>query len=115
MDLKQEGDNQEAIKYLKLVVSNGKTKKYVSEAIYQLALLNENEKNNEEAIKYYKKYINTYKPSDNYYDDSYYNLGMLYYKQGDLEEAQQAFYSLRAEDPDSMYNNSQVEDILKER
>lgn len=26
MDLKQEGDNQEAIKYLKLVVSNGKTK-----------------------------------------------------------------------------------------
>nr|WP_243139345.1 tetratricopeptide repeat protein [Paeniclostridium sordellii] len=58
MDLKQEGDNQEAIKYLELVVSNGKTKKYVSEAIYQLALLNENEKNNEEAIKYYKKYIN---------------------------------------------------------
>lgn len=115
MDLKQEDEYKEAIKYLKLVVSNGKTKKYVSEAIYQLALLNENEKNNEEAIKYYKKYINTYKPSDNYYDDSYYNLGMLYYKEGDLEEAQQAFYSLRAEDPDSMYNNSQVEDILKER
>ncbi|WGX74576.1 tetratricopeptide repeat protein [Paraclostridium bifermentans] len=42
-------------------------------------------------------------------------MGMLYYKQGDLEKAQQTFYSLRAEDPDSMYNNSQVESILKER
>lgn len=115
MDLKKEGKNEESIKYLELVVKNGKTKKYISEAIYQLAQLNEKTKHNEEAIKYYKKYVNTYKPSDNYYDDSYYNMGMLYYKQGDLEKAQQTFYSLRAEDPDSMYNNSQVESILKER
>lgn len=115
MDLKKEGKNEEAIKYLELVVKNGKTKKYISESIYQLAQLNEKTKNNEEAIKYYKKYVNTYKPSDNYYDDSYYNMGMIYYKQGDLEKAQQTFYSLRAEDPDSMYNNSQVESILKER
>lgn len=115
MDLKKEGKNEEAIKYLELVVKNGKTKKYISEAIYQLAQLNEKTKHNEEAIKYYKKYVNTYKPSDNYYDDSYYNMGMIYYKQGDLEKAQQTFYSLRAEDPDSMYNNSQVESILKER
>ncbi|OXX84392.1 multiprotein complex assembly protein [Paraclostridium benzoelyticum] len=115
MDLKKEGKNEEAIKYLELVVKNGKTKKYISESIYQLAQLNEKTKNNEEAIKYYKKYVNTYKPSDNYYDDSYYNMGMIYYKQGELEKAQQTFYSLRAEDPDSMYNNSQVESILKER
>ncbi len=115
MDLKKEGKNEDAIKYLELVVKNGKTKKYISESIYQLAQLNEKTKNNEEAIKYYKKYVNTYKPSDNYYDDSYYNMGMIYYKQGDLEKAQQTFYSLRAEDPDSMYNNSQVESILKER
>lgn len=115
MDLKKEGKNEEAIKYLELVVKNGKTKKYISEAIYQLAQLNEKTKHNEEAIKYYKKYVNTYKPSDNYYDDSYYNMGMIYYKQGDLEKAQQTFYSLRAEDPESMYNNSQVESILKER
>lgn len=115
MDFKEEGNTNEAIKYLELVVANGKTKKYVSESIYQLALLNEKEKHNEEAIKYYKKYINTYNTSDNYYDDSYYNLGMLYYKEGNLEKAQQAFYSLRAEDPDSMYNNSKVESILKER
>lgn len=115
MDLKKEGNNEEAIKYLKLVVENGKTKKYISEAIYQLALINEDEGNNEEAIKYYRKYVNTYKPSDNYFDDSYYNMGMLYYKDGDLEKAQETFYSLRAEDPDSMYNNSEVQSILKER
>jgi tetratricopeptide (TPR) repeat protein len=115
MDFKKDGNNNEAIKYLELVVQNGKTKKYLSEAIYQLALINEKENKNEEAIKYYKKYINTYKPSDNYYDDSYYNMGMLYYKEGDLEKAKNAFYSLRAEDPDSMYNNSKVESILKEK
>ena len=115
MDLKKEDEYKKAIKYLEIVVKNGKTKKYISEAIYQLAQLNEKIKNNEEAIRYYNKYLNTYKVSDNYYDDSYYNMGMLYYKQGDLEKAQQTFYSLRAEDPESMYNNSEVESILKER
>ncbi len=115
IDFKKEGNNEDAIKYLKLIVDNGKTKKYISEAIYQLALINEDEGNNDEAIKYYKKYINTYKPSDNYFDDSYYNMGMLYYKDGDLEKAQDTFYSMRAEDPDSMYNNSKVQSILKER
>ncbi|GAA0712494.1 tetratricopeptide repeat protein [Paraclostridium ghonii] len=115
MDLKKEGKTEDAIKYLELVVKNGKTKKYISESIYQLAQLNEKIKNNEEAIRYYQKYVNTYKPSDNYYDDSYYNMGMIYYKQGELEKAQQTFYSLRAQDPESMYNNSQVESILKER
>ena len=115
MDLKKEDEYKKAIKYLEIVVKNGKTKKYISEAIYQLAQLNQKIKNNEEAIKYYNKYLNTYKVSDNYYDDSYYNMGMLYYKQGDLEKAQQTFYSLRAEDPESMYNNSEVESILKER
>ncbi|MBC6002810.1 tetratricopeptide repeat protein [Paraclostridium tenue] len=115
MEFKEDGNNKEAIKYLKLVLKNGKTKKYISEAIYQLGLINEKENNNEEAIKYYSKYINTYKPSDNYYDDSYYNIGMIYYKEGDLDKAQKTFYSLRAEDPDSMYNNSKVESILKER
>lgn len=115
MKFKKEGNNEETIKYLELVVKNGKTKKNISESIYQLAQLNERIKNNEEAIKYYKKYVNTYKPSDNYYDDSYYNMGMIYYKQGDLEKAQNAFYSLRAQDPDSIYNNSQVKSILKER
>ena len=113
--LKSQGDTSEAIKYYKLVVENGKTKKYISEAIYQVAYLNEKLKNYDEAIKYYKKYVNTYNSSENYFDDCYYNMGMIYYNNGDLENAKKMFYSLRAEDPDSMYNNSKVKEILKEK
>ena len=113
--LKSQGDTSEAIKYYKLVVENGKTKKYISEAIYQVAYLNEKLKNYDEAIKYYKKYVNTYNSSENYFDDCYYNMGMIYYNNGDLENAKKMFYSLRAEDPDSIYNNSKVKEILKEK
>ena len=113
--LKSQGDTSEAIKYYKLVVENGKTKKYISEAIYQVAYLNEKLKNYDEAIKYYKKYVYTYNSSENYFDDCYYNMGMIYYNNGDLENAKKMFYSLRAEDPDSMYNNSKVKEILKEK
>lgn len=113
--LKAEGNTEEALKYFKLVLENGKTKKYLSEAIYQVGYLNEKLENYDEAIKYYRKYINTYKKSDNYYDDCFYNIGMIYYNKGDLENAKKEFYSLRAEDPDSMYNNSKVKDILKQK
>ena len=113
--LKSQGDTSEAIKYYKLVVENGKTKKYISEAIYQVAYLNEKLKNYDEAIKYYKKYVYTYNSSENYFDDCYYNMGMIYYNNGDLENAKKMFYSLRAEDPDSIYNNSKVKEILKEK
>lgn len=113
--LKKDGDYKEAISGFKRVVSSGKTKKYISESIYQLAITNQKIGNKEEAIKYYNKYINTYTPSEEYYDDAYYQLGMLYYEDGDLEKAKKAFYSLRSEVPDSMYNNSKVKDILSKR
>ncbi|WP_176481315.1 tetratricopeptide repeat protein [Clostridioides difficile] len=44
-----------------------------------------------------------------------YELGMLYYDNGDLKNAQQTFYSLRSEVPDSMYNNSKIKEILSEK
>lgn len=113
--LKKDGDYKEAISGFKRVVSSGKTKKYISESIYQLAITNQKIGNKEEAIKYYNKYINTYTPSEEYYDDAYYQLGMLYYEDGDLEKAKKAFYSLRSEVPNSMYNNSKVKDILSKR
>lgn len=113
--LKKDGDYKEAISGFKRVVSSGKTKKYISESIYQLAITNQKIGNKEEAIKYYNKYINTYTPSEEYYDDAYYQLGMLYYEDGDLEKAKKAFYSLRSEVPDSMYNNSKVKDIISKR
>lgn len=115
LNIKKENKYEDAIKIFKNIVSNGKSKKYISESIYQVAFLSEKIKNNEDAIKYYKKYINTYTSEDLYYDDSFYQLGMLYYNTGKLKDAQQVFYGLKSEVPNSMYNNSKVNEILKER
>ncbi|CEH35163.1 Tetratricopeptide repeat protein [Romboutsia lituseburensis] len=113
--MKKEEDYKGAIERFKYVISSGKTKKYISESIYEVALLNQKTGNNEDAIKYYNKYINTYTSRDQYYDDAFYQLGMLYYNTGELKQAQKTFYGLRSEVPDSMYNNSKVDEILKER
>lgn len=110
--LKSEKNYKEAISYFKNIVENGKTKKYISESIYQVALLSEKINDYEQAVKYYKKYINTYSKNDQYYDDAFYQLGMLYYNNNDLENAKKTFYGMRSEVPDSMYNNSKVKEIL---
>ena len=110
--LKSEKNYKEAILYFKNIVQNGKTKKYISESIYQVALLSEKINDYEQAAKYYKKYINTYSKNDQYYDDAFYQLGMLYYNTNDLENAKKTFYGMRSEVPDSMYNNSKVKEIL---
>ena len=115
LTLKKSGNTDEAILYYKGVIKSGKTKKYISSSIYELAFLYEKQGNYDEAIKYYKKYINTYTPEDNYYDDAFYQLGMTYYEKGDLESAKKTFYGLRSEVPNSMYNNSKVAEILKEK
>ncbi|MCC0644478.1 MULTISPECIES: tetratricopeptide repeat protein [unclassified Clostridioides] len=115
LDLKKNKEYEKAIDSFKSIVSSGKTKKYISESIYQLAITNKALGNKDEAIKYYKKYINTYTKNDQYYDDSYYELGMLYYDNGDLENAKKTFYSLRSEVPDSMYNNSKIKEILSKK
>jgi len=114
MKLKGNGDYNSAIKYFKNIIEHGKSKKYISESIYQIALLSEKIKNYDQAVKYYKKYINTYNKDEQYYDDAFYQLGMLYYENGDLDNAKNTFYGMRSEVPDSMYNNSKVKEILSE-
>lgn len=115
LKLKKEEKYDDAINNFKHVISSGKSQKYISESIYQVALINEKTGNKEEAITYYNKYINTYTSKAQYYDDAFYQLGMLYYNNGDLEKAKQTFYGMRSEVPDSMYNNSKVKEILKEK
>ena len=110
--LKSAKKYKEAISYFKKIDENGKSKKYISESIYQTAVLSEKTKDYDQAIKYYKKYINTYHKDDQYYDDAFYQLGMLYYDMGDLANAKKTFYGLRSEVPNSMYNNSKVQEIL---
>ena len=112
VELKVSKNYTDAIAYFKKVIEYGKTKKYIAESIYQVAFLSEKTKNYDQAIKYYKKYINTYTKDDQYYDDAFYQLGMLYYENGDLENAKKTFYGMKSEVPDSMYNNSKVKEIL---
>ena len=111
--LKKSGDSKDAILYYKAAIKNGKTKKYISSSIYELAYLYEKIGDYDNAIAYYKKYINTYTPKDNYYDDAFYQLGMTYYESGDLAKAKKTFYGLKSELPNSMYNNSKINEILK--
>ncbi|MEG2789622.1 MAG: tetratricopeptide repeat protein [Romboutsia sp.] len=113
--LKKVENYEDAINNFKHVISGGKSKKYISESIYQVAIISDKIGDKEESIKYYKKYINTYTPKEQYYDDAFYQLGMLYYNDGDLEKAKQTFYDMRSEVPDSMYNNSKVKDILNKK
>ncbi|MBO3446028.1 tetratricopeptide repeat protein [Clostridium sp. CCUG 7971] len=115
LKLKKEEKYDEAINNFKHVIDSGKSQKFISESIYQVALISEKKGNKEEAIKYYNKYINTYTSKSEYYDDAFYQLGMLYYNNGDLEKAKKTFYGMRSEVPDSMYNNSKVKEILKEK
>lgn len=112
--LKNVENYTEAIKYFKKVVENGKSKKYIAESIYQVAYLSEKTNNYEDAKKYYQKYINTYTKNDVYYDDCFYNLGLIYYEEGSLQKAKDIFYGLRYEVPDSEFNNSKVKEILSE-
>lgn len=111
-NLRKVENYDEAIKYYKRVVENGKSKKYIAESIYQVAFLSEEKGNLEDAKKYYQKYINTYTDDDNFYDDSFYNLGMIYFEEGNVEKAKDIFYGLRYELPNSPFNNSKVKEVL---
>lgn len=115
LQLRSAQNYEEAITYFEKVVQYGKTKKYIAESMYQLGILNEKIGNIDESAKYYRKYIYTYQPKDQYYDDSYYLLGMLYYNNGELQKAKDTFYGLKSEVPDSMYNNSKIDEILREK
>lgn len=111
---KQVGDYKTAIKYYKYCLKATDASKFKADAIYNLALSYQKSNDDDNAIKYYKKYVISYSPSNEYYDDAYYNLGMIYYNNDRLQDAKDAFYELRANDPDSSYNNTEkVKEILK--
>lgn len=114
LSYKNEGNYKKAIKYFKLVLENGTQSNIKASSIYQLGLCNEKLNDKDKAISYYKKYVNTYSKDYAYFDDSYYRMGILYYEDNQLSKAKDTFYSLRYEDPDSSYNNTEkVKDILR--
>ena len=89
----------------------GQEKKLVVESIYLAALGFEKTENFQNAIEYYKKYIDGDR-NGHYYDDSMYNLGLLYYRMNDIESAVETMEKLKKENPNSIYVNSKVKHII---
>ena len=111
---KNAGDYENAIKYFKLAIENSKQSTFKSSSMYQIGLCYEKLGKYEEAISYYKRYVNTFDKSYEYFDDSYYRMGILYYENDQLQKSKSCFYSLRHEDPDSSYLiTEKVKNILK--
>lgn len=111
---KNAGDYKNAIKYFKLAIEHGINATFKSSSMYQAGLSYEKLDKNEEAISYYQRYVNTFNKSYEYFDDSYYRMGILYYEDNQLQKSKDCFYSLRYEDPDSSYLiTEKVKDILK--
>lgn len=107
-------DYENALKYFKLAIDNGNNAKFKSSSLYQSGLCYEKLNEDSEAISCYQRYVNTFNKSYEYFDDSYYRMGILYYENDQLQKAKDSFYSLRYEDPDSNYLiTEKVKDILK--
>lgn len=107
-------DYENALKYFKLAIQHSKNPTFKSSSIYQSALCYEILNKDKEAISYYNRYVHTFNKSYEYFDDSYYKMGILYYENDQLQKAKDCFYSLRHEDPDSSYLlTEKVKNILK--
>lgn len=113
-NLKKEKKTKSSIQLYKKVVDTGENKGNTSEATYQVAILSEKLKDYSTAEEYYKMYVENYSEEDAYFDESYYNLGMMYYNKGDLKSSKSTLKKLVNKVPNSMYNNSKVKEILKE-
>ncbi|HGM3507988.1 TPA: tetratricopeptide repeat protein [Clostridioides difficile] len=112
--LKSEKKTKSSIQLYKKVADIGENKGNTSEATYQVAVLSERLKDYETAEEYYKMYVENYSEKDAYFDESYYNLGMMYYNKGDVKSSKLTLKKLVNKVPNSMYNNSKVKEILKE-
>jgi tetratricopeptide (TPR) repeat protein len=98
----KKSDWKKAINNLSVVVAMN-TRSYLNrEALYYLARIYYMNKDYEIAEEYYLKYLGEY-PNSNYYDDSLYDLGCLYYYSGDNDQAVKTFQRLKELEPVSVY------------
>lgn len=97
--------------YFENLLSNGVELNLIRETTYFLAITYEKLGQIDHAIDAYTEYINKY-PNSNYYDDSLYNLGLLYYQSGNRVKAIEVLNKLYNENPDSIFVNSKVKYIL---
>lgn len=109
----KKGNYNEAIKGFKYIYNHCKNENYIlPEAIYFMACSYEKLNKDDLAIKYYEIYIQKYINGD-YYDESLYNMGLIFYDNGNIKNAKNVLYKLKQEKPDSIYINSKVNSILE--
>lgn len=113
IEFKNNKEYYNAINLYKEVEKDSQDKNYISESIYQVASLCDKLEKYSDAEKYYTKYIEKYNKEYPYYEESYYNLGLLYYNNGQLEKSKDTFREFKKKVPNSEYNNSKVQEILK--
>lgn len=114
IEFKNNKEYYNAINLYKEVEKDSQDKNYISESIYQVASLCDKLEKYSDAEKYYTKYIEKYNKEYPYYEESYYNLGLLYYNNGQLEKSKDIFREFNKKAPNSEYNNSKVQEILKQ-
>ncbi|GEM_PF-6522111 len=113
IEFKNNKEYHNAINLYKEVEKDSQDKNYISESIYQVASLCDKVGKYSDAEKYYTKYIENYNKEYPYYEESYYNLGLLYYNNGQLEKSKDIFREFKKKVPNSVYNNSKAQEILK--
>ena len=109
-DLKR-GEYNQSLQKFEAILQYGIEENLVAESLFFTASIYEKEENITEAVARYMKYIQMYSDR-NYYDDSLYNCGLLLYRSGKKDEAATLLKKLVNEKPESIFNNSRVQDIL---
>lgn len=103
---------EQAITLFDYLIKYGEEDLYVQESTYWIGSLYEILEDYDKAKLYYNKYIDNYSNLYNYYDDSLYKLGLLYYSSDDIENSQKIMNKLENECSESIYNNSKVKEII---
>lgn len=104
---------KEAINSLKNIEMGDYENYLKNEAVFWQAQCHEKLKEYDLAIEDYKDYINNFK-NQCYYDDSLYRISMLLEELGDKKDAKIYAEKLKNQCGDSIFNNSNIERILKE-
>lgn len=111
-DFKEE-EYENSLKYFK-DIKDGEYEAYLkNEALFWSAQAYEKRREDNLAIECYKEYIKSFK-NECYYDDSLYNLCLLLEKEGDLKEAKIYAKELKNQCGNSIFNNKNIEKILRE-
>lgn len=109
-ELSVEGNPKAAADYYYRVYTYGKNNSLYEDGLFFLGRSQEKSGNNSEALKYYEEYNNEY-PKGSYEDTALYELSMMY-KSTDLNKSKKFAEILSERFYDSIYNNSNIKEIL---